>query len=620
MQLKSDVSLGVGCLDTMILGVSGWRKVFAASGKEQGLGRALSPVDEGLVLRAALMIGAFFVRGMRGSQKVLLARDTRPTGERIVQVFRHVFDEEGVPYVDIGVQALPQAMATVKMRGRLRGMVYITASHNPPGYNGIKLVNEAGSVLSRRAMEPLIRSFQKACHHPSKGLSHVLLRLMPSLSALPLSGSRRKQTAAAMSESSQQNAREDYGSLVETASFGKEGSLRLTLRREAFQKGLAKGQRRYELLCDMNGSARIHAIDRDYFMRHHVMLRCMNHRLGKFSHRIVPEGVSLRSLRAGMRPYREELLWGYAVDADGDRANLVVYDEKAIPRALSAQATFYLVALSELAYKALFLRQRKRRLAVVTNEVTSLAVKALCESFEVEVFQAEVGEANGLALAEQKNKKGYEVLLLGEGSNGGCMVPPSTVRDPLLVMMSLLKLLFLEDERGGSLLSLVVRTLGCSKSLLSLPKNQVLEALHRLANPFITTAVFESRALVSLPGLKAETLQRVYLHRFRSAFKACQAQWAKRYDFHHYKVYSYQGSQAHDLTQKTTQTLKASSLRGGLKVVFYNPSDEARGFFWLRFSQTEPVCRLAVDVMGTPLHEQQLLRWHRDLLLSCVSP
>ena len=587
-------SLGV---EAMTLGVSGWRKIFAFSGRAEGLERTLVLEDERLVMLAAGVIGAYFAKGRARQQKILLARDTRPTGKKIVQVIGSVFDEERLPTIDMGIQALPQAMATVQRTSCLAGMVYITASHNPPGYNGIKLVDASGSVFSKEVMDPLIHAFKRACS------------LFSGKVETPMRSKGRQKNP---DNPSFIKAAERYRSLLDEASFG------MRRHRALLRKNLAKGKR-YELLCDMNGSARLHAIDRAYLRDYGVRLCCMNDRPGQFVHRIVPEGFSLRGLKERMRSYRADLLFGYAVDADGDRGNLVVYAGEN-PKPLSAQATFYLTLVAELAYKRLFLRRQNHKHVVVTNEVTSCAVGDLCEVFGVEWFQAEVGEANVLSLAEELRRRGYEVLLMGEGSNGGCIIPPGTVRDPLMVVMSLLKLLFLEDDKKESLLSLVIRKLGSSgDELLCCPKNQVLEGLYRALNPYVTTAVFEPRALVLLPGIKMKDLQQRYVERFRSAFRACRGEWAKRYGFCHYKVFSYQGKRAYDLSQKTKKDLGSLPLTGGLKLIFYNASHKPRGFFWMRVSQTEPVCRLAVDVKGTKTHERVLLTWHKRLVLSCFS-
>ena len=88
--------------------------------------------------------------------------------------------------------------------------------------------------------------------------------------------------------------------------------------------------------------------------------------------------------------------------------------------------------------------EKKLKQAVIVNGPTSLRVNRICRCFDVTLFRAEVGESNVLSLAKQKMEQGYAVRFIGEGSNGGNITFPSTIRDPLATMMSLIKLLFLK--------------------------------------------------------------------------------------------------------------------------------------------------------------------------------
>ena len=79
-----------------------------------------------------------------------------------------------------------------------------------------------------------------------------------------------------------------------------------------------------------------------------------------------------------------------------------------------------------------FLRKFKpeARPAVVVNGPTSMRIERIAEAYGAGVFRAEVGEANVVNLAAARRSGGYEVRILGEGSNGGNITHPATVRDP----------------------------------------------------------------------------------------------------------------------------------------------------------------------------------------------
>ena len=85
----------------------------------------------------ALGVGfASFVLG-EGHRRVVIGRDMRPSGPKLVEAFTNGLLENGVDVIDIGLAStdlLYYASGTLDVPGAM-----FTASHNPAGYNGIKL-------------------------------------------------------------------------------------------------------------------------------------------------------------------------------------------------------------------------------------------------------------------------------------------------------------------------------------------------------------------------------------------------------------------------------------------------------------------------------------------------
>ena len=79
-----------------------------------------------------------------------------------------------------------------------------------------------------------------------------------------------------------------------------------------------------------------------------------------------------------------------------------------------------------------------------------MRIEKICSAFGAEVFRSEVGEANVVNLSEKLMKDGWIIRLLGEGSNGGNITYPATVRDPMNTVGSILKLLTIraKEENG----------------------------------------------------------------------------------------------------------------------------------------------------------------------------
>ena len=144
---------------------------------------------------------------------------------------------------------------------------------------------------------------------------------------------------------------------------------------------------------------------------------------GHFAHEIIPEGESLSFLRDKMKGISQKegflsndfisrtqnVLFGVLPDCDGDRGNFVFYeyDKKNDIRVYvpDAQTVFALTVLAEVCYTVVWLPEKSKKMTVVANDPTSLKINYICEKFDIDFVQAEVGEANVLALAKEKEEQ-----------------------------------------------------------------------------------------------------------------------------------------------------------------------------------------------------------------------
>lgn len=82
----------------------------------------------------------------RLKMQVVIARDTRLSGPSILQNLSAGIRAAGADVLDMGVAPTPAVAAAVKQSGSLCGVV-ISASHNPPEFNGIKFFSPRGTKL-----------------------------------------------------------------------------------------------------------------------------------------------------------------------------------------------------------------------------------------------------------------------------------------------------------------------------------------------------------------------------------------------------------------------------------------------------------------------------------------
>ncbi len=95
------------------------------------------------VLKISQAIGTYFKKG-----KLIVARDGRLTGEVLRNAVCSGLTSVGCDVVDLGYASSPTAEFMIGKLGA-DGLIIITASHNPPEYNALKVVDGDGIALSR---------------------------------------------------------------------------------------------------------------------------------------------------------------------------------------------------------------------------------------------------------------------------------------------------------------------------------------------------------------------------------------------------------------------------------------------------------------------------------------
>ena len=121
--------------------------IISVSGLRGIVGESLHPE---LVMRFATAFSVCLPAG-----PVVITRDSRASGRMLADAVRSALNAVGRPVVDVGIAATPTT--GVLVRGlKAAGGIQISASHNPPQYNGLKLIDANGRVLSASAGEKVV--------------------------------------------------------------------------------------------------------------------------------------------------------------------------------------------------------------------------------------------------------------------------------------------------------------------------------------------------------------------------------------------------------------------------------------------------------------------------------
>ncbi len=109
-------------------------------------GRIPDELNEDLVRQIAIAYAAFLK-----PKRIVVGRDIRATSERFAAIFIEALLDAGVDVADIGLcgtENVYYATSLPDPQGEFDGGVMVTASHNPPDYNGLKFVREGSRPIS----------------------------------------------------------------------------------------------------------------------------------------------------------------------------------------------------------------------------------------------------------------------------------------------------------------------------------------------------------------------------------------------------------------------------------------------------------------------------------------
>jgi len=592
-------------LDKMILTASGWRSIFSMDGNGESLCKDVSS-EHKIIVALAAKVFSDFLGDIDGA--VIVGRDTRPTGEAIADAAIRSLLAEGRDIKYAGIVAAPEIMAFARKKGAA-GFVYISASHNPIGHNGIKFGLSDGGVLKADKNALLVSAFKTLIskEEPTEGC----ISLLDGVTADELN---KVYSAQDVNKEAALAAYREFTEQVITGS--EEPSERekiFSVLREAINK------RPLGIVSDFNGSARTVSIDRDFFSSLGCNFYNMNDKPGGIAHKIVPEGENLASCSDFLETIHskdQSAILGYMPDCDGDRGNLVIWDESLKQaRILKAQEVFALACVAELSYlvwkgELKYSKNGKAlaKAALVVNDPTSLRINRIAKAFDASVFRAEVGEANVVELAGKLREQGSLVRILGEGSSGGTIIHPSIVRDPIDTLGAIIKMLSIRSGEKRGLFEIWC-ALSNQKELYR-QDFSIADIISSLP-AFVTTETISGDAMINVKSQDHGLLKGKYQKIFTGEWEERKLLFKEKYGISEWRAIAYNGT-----IEKRNLTDFAEAGRGGLKIEFSNLAGEATAFIWMRGSGTEPVFRLMADAAGSDNNlERTLIEWQRKMVL-----
>jgi len=354
------------------------QRILSISGLRGVIGDGLDP---GYISQFAMALGTLFNSGT-----VVLARDGRSTGLMIKHAATAGLMATGCRVIDAGIASTPTCGVLVDHLGAAGGL-QITASHNPPEWNGLKPFSPSGSVFDHELGQKLLNNLESGA-----------FRLRP------------------------------WNELGGVESSEELGHVHLERIRKIVDFSAIE-KRSFKVVLDAN-----HGSGAVLGPRLLDQLGCDVHVLGGtpdglFDHLPEPTKDNLTGLCEAVKAVGADV--GFAQDPDADR--LAIVDENG--RYIGEELTLGLCADHVLSRKPG---------PVVVNGSTSRLTADLAEKYGCEFHRSHVGEANVVA-----KMRDVSAVLGGEG-NGGVINPQvGFVRDSFLGMAYVLEGLALGQPSVG---------------------------------------------------------------------------------------------------------------------------------------------------------------------------
>lgn len=109
-------------------------------------------LNEGLA-RTHIEAFAVFLQ-KEGARKIIIGRDSRKSGPTIKDIAVDILMGAGIEVTDVGIVPTPTLIYLTRTYP-FDGAIMITASHNPPEYNGIKFFNKNAFYINEKELEEI---------------------------------------------------------------------------------------------------------------------------------------------------------------------------------------------------------------------------------------------------------------------------------------------------------------------------------------------------------------------------------------------------------------------------------------------------------------------------------
>ncbi len=132
-------------------------------------GKFKEDITYSLAYKVAYALGV----NLKNNNPILIGRDTRISGDILLQAITKGINASGKKFINIGICPTPAIPFLIK-KEKLSSGIMISASHNPPEYNGIKIFDHNGEKINKNLenkIQKLIEESNQNISIPTKEIS-----------------------------------------------------------------------------------------------------------------------------------------------------------------------------------------------------------------------------------------------------------------------------------------------------------------------------------------------------------------------------------------------------------------------------------------------------------------
>ncbi len=334
-------------------------------------GENLTPLD---ILKFSSAYGLFIKQTYPNIKpKVIIGRDARISGEMVKNIVVGSLTGLGINVIDMSLASTPGVEVAVRSQAAQGGII-ITASHNPRGWNALKLLNAQGEFLSKTDGEKVLEMAEENNFETVSEEGLGLYNINPSLN---------------------------------------QSHINEVLEMPLVKKDLIAAKKFKIVVDGINsvGGLIVPALLREMGVKNIIELNCEPN--GKFAHKPEPLAENLQEIMALVKSEQADL--GIVVDPDVDRLAFIDENGEMFGEEYTLVAVAdYILGNFEFIDK---INPGKYNLATVSNLSSSRALKDITEKYNGIYEAAAVGEVN--VVDKMKETK---AVIGGEG-NGGVIFP-----------------------------------------------------------------------------------------------------------------------------------------------------------------------------------------------------